>query len=332
MGPERLELSAALSDNVRTRPLLDGTVAPDGVRLLPTRLHPSEMFWRQLRFGDFDVSEMSLSSLLIAVSRGDRRWAALPVYTMRRFFHTGIMVSSGAGIGTPADLRGKRVGVPEYQQTAAIWIRGILEDEFGVKPNEIEWHMERVPERSHGGATGFVPPPGVTVKQIPASTNIGRMLVAGELDAAIIYLRERNLVDRSDVDIASSGKIRPLFADPVAEGRRYFAKTGIYPINHTVVVRRELVERHPWLALNLYTAFVAAKEVGLGVAAEVLASYSDVGGSPFPADLVANDPMPYGFATTLPILRTVADYVYNQGLMQRRVKPEELFAESATGV
>ena len=123
---------------------------------------------------------------------------------------------------------------------------------------DIEWFMERNPDKSHGGATGFMAPTGVRVNQIPPTTDMGEMLVRGELDGALHYLPERNLVDRSRVDV--SGVTRYLFPDPAAEGRRYFAKTGLFPINHTVVVRRSLLESHPWIALNLYSAFVAAKE------------------------------------------------------------------------
>ena len=155
MTAPHLELSIALSDNERTRPLLEGRVAPQGIKLVPTMVHPSEMFWRQLRFAEFDVSEMSMSSLIIAVSRGDTRWVAIPVFTMRKFFHTSIIVRTDSGIAVPADLRGKRIGVPEYQQTWAIWSRGILQHEFDVHARDIEWFMERNPDKSHGGATGF---------------------------------------------------------------------------------------------------------------------------------------------------------------------------------
>ncbi len=193
----RLPLSIALSDNPNTRPLIDGAVKAEGIDLTATVLHPSEMFWRQLRFAEFDVSEMSMSSLLISTARGPTPWVALPVFTTREFFHTRILVRADSGIASPADLKGKRVGVPEYQQTAAIWGRGVLENEFGVHPRDMAFFMERPAGKSHGGATGFKPPAGVTVHQIPASTNIGEMLISGELDATLLYLTDRNLVDRS---------------------------------------------------------------------------------------------------------------------------------------
>ncbi|MDA0240576.1 MAG: PhnD/SsuA/transferrin family substrate-binding protein, partial [Proteobacteria bacterium] len=139
MSRTTLDLSIALSDNARTRPIVEGRVQPQGIRLTPTVVHPSEMFWRQLKYGDFDISEMSLASFFVAVSRGETDWMALPIYTMRMFFHTGIQVRADSGIKKPADLKGKKVGVPEYQQTSAIWSRGILQHEFGVHPKDIEW-------------------------------------------------------------------------------------------------------------------------------------------------------------------------------------------------
>src|SRR5712692_11668951 len=169
---------------------------------------------------------------MMAKAKGDDRFVGIPVFTTRRFFHTGILVRKDASIDAPGDLKGRRVGVPEYQQTAALWARGILQHEFGVSPTEMEFWMERVPTHSHAGATAFKPPPGVTIRQIPAEKNIGSMMLAGELDATLHYITHHNLVDRSKADLDNHPDIKPLFADPVAEGIRYYRKTGIYPINH----------------------------------------------------------------------------------------------------
>lgn len=326
---ETLNLSIALSDNERTRPIAQGRFQPQGVRLIPTVVHPSEMFWRQLKFGDFDISEMSLSSLFIATARGDRNWVALPIYTSRSFFHTNILVRADRGIAHPQDLRGKRVGVPEYQQTAALWSRGILEHEFGVPARDIEWFMERGPDKSHGGATGFQPPPGVRLNQIPPSTNIGEMLVSGELDATLLYLNNRNLVDRSTLDLSAHEVIQPLFPDKSAETRRYYAKTGIYPINHAVVIKRSLHERHPWLALNLFHAFVAAKKEVERDTAETLQSYFDTGLiDPAGRQGLQADPKGYGMKASRKVIETIAQYLHEQGLTERRIAVEEVFAPS----
>jgi 4,5-dihydroxyphthalate decarboxylase len=247
---------------------------------------------------------------------------------MREFFHTRILVRTDR-ISAPADLKGKRVGVPEYQQTAAIWGRGVLAHEFGVQPSDIEWFMERPPDKSHGGATGFAPPPGVKLNHIPPATNIGEMLVRGELDATLLYLTHANLVDRSRIDLSRHPDIRPLFADHAAEARRYYAKTGLYPINHTVVVRRSLVERHPWIALNLFSAFLAAKNQIAGHADEYLLPFFSVGllGDDVKRALAA-DPMAYGIKAARPVLETIAAYVHEQGLSARRVQLDEIFAPS----
>jgi 4,5-dihydroxyphthalate decarboxylase len=325
----RLELSAALSLNARTLPLLTGAVAPQGVELLATALHGSEMFWRQLKFAEFDISEMSCASLMIATSHGPTNWVAIPVFTTRIFFHTGVLVRTDANINVPADLNGKRVGVPEYQQTAANWARGILKDEFGVDPRTIEWYMERPPAQSHGGSTAFKPPPGINLKYIDPATNIGNMLAGGSLDATLLYLNTANLVDRSRLGLGSRSDIRTLFPDPKAEARRYFAKTGIYPINHTVVIRRSVLEKYPWLALNLYSAFAEVKERLARQRADDLAPWLETGivDSGLSAGL-DRDPLAYGLRATRPVLETLARYVHDQGLTNRVVGLEEIFAKS----
>src|SRR6202049_4127046 len=257
----KLQLSLAITSNPRTWPILDGSVKPDGIELVPTILHPSEMFWRQLRFADFDLSEMSVSSLMMARAGGDDRWLGLPIFTTRKFFHTEILVRRDAGINTPADLKGKRVGVPEYQQTAALWTRGVLQHEFGVQPKDMEFWMERTPEKSHGGATGFKPPPGVVVHQVPGDSSLGAMMLAGELDATVHYLSGRNLVDRSRADLAHHPDFKYLSPSPAAEGSRDYRKTGIFPINHQAVVRLDIYEKEPWVVLNLLKAFNKANYI-----------------------------------------------------------------------
>ena len=328
MTAEKLELSIALSENENTRAILDGRIAPDGIKLHATALHPSEMFWRQLKFAEFDVSEMSMSSLTIATARGPTQWVAIPVFTTREFFHLRALVRVASGIKEPADLKGKRVGVPEYQQTAAIWGRGVLQHEFGVHPREIQWFMERTPETSHGGSTGFKPPDGVTIHQIPPTTNIGEMMVRGELDATLLYLTNNNLVDRSRIDLAKDARFKPLF-DRAAEARRYYAKTGIYQINHGMVIRRSLFERYPWAALNIYNAFAKARAEVIRARDNALHRHYEPGliGDDVRRALAA-DPMVYGVKANRKVLETITQYVHEQGLTARRVGLEEMFAPS----
>jgi len=322
-----LELSAAFMPNERTAPLLSGRVQPEGITLLTTPLHASEMFWRQLKFAEFDISEMSMSSLVIATANGPTDWVALPIFSMRQFFHTSVLVRAGAGIEKPADLRGKRIGVPEYQQTWAVWSRGIFADEFGVQPKDNVWYMERTPEHSHGGATGFTAPPGVELHYIPKTTNIGEMMVAGELDATLLYLTSANLIDRSRIDLHARTDMRTLFPDPAAEAQRYYAKTGMFPINHTVVVRRSLLEKHPWVALNIYEAFVRGKELIRQERNARLEPYLATGLLDSAASAaLGRDPMPYGVVAARRELETIARYDYEQGLAKRLVGLDELFA------
>jgi len=326
-GRSVLELSVALSDNPRTRPVIEGRVPFEGLRLVPTIVHPSEMFWRQLRFGDFDVSEMSMSTLTILTSKGNRDWVGLPIYTMRKFFHNEILVRKDSGIKVPADLKGKRVGVPEYQQTAAIWTRGVLQHEFGVQARDMTWWMERNDDKSHGHSSGFKAPPGVSITPVPLNTNLGDMLLKGEIDAIVHYIANNNLVDRSRVDVTADPQIRYLFDDREAESARYFKKTGIFPINHVVVVKRSVYERHPWIALNLYTGFAAAMEQVRKDSLAWMAPYYEMGlVDPNVRRMVSKSPMPYGLKAARPVLETVTQYVHEQGLCERRVALEEIFA------
>lgn len=324
-----IQLSIALDTNPRTRPILDGTVKPDGIDLIPTPLHPSEMFWRQLKFGDFDVSEMSFSSLIRIIATGNDDWVGLPIFTTRSFFHTAILVRRDSGIDTPEDMRGKRVGVPEYQQTAALWARGVLKHEFGVDQTEMTFWMERTPEHSHGGATGFAPPPGVTINQIPPDSSIGDMMLSGELDATLRYIRNPNLVDRSKADLENNPDIEPLFRDRTAEGRRYYAKTGMYPINHGMVIRREIAEKHPWAILNLMKAFNRANDIADAQRMEHVEYHRAAGLISAEAYDALREPLVrHGVRANRQTLETAAQYSLEQGLTPRLIGLEEVFAAS----
>src|SRR6266567_2283943 len=324
-----LQLSLILGNNPRTRPIIDGDVKPDGIDLAITVAHPSEIFWRQLSYEEFDISEMSMSSFLIITAHGDKRWVALPVFTSRMFFHTGSLVRSDSGIEEPQDLKGKRIGVPEYQQTAALWARGVLQHEFGVQPSDMDWWMERTEERSHGGHTGFTAPKGVRFNRIPAEKTMASMLLSGELDASLLYLGERNLVDRSGVDLSGNPAVRTLFPSPAAEGSRYYQKTGIFPINHGMVVKRSLLQEHPWVAINLYKAFAEARDRVAARTRELAGVYFDLGVlPPDKRSALTTDPYPYGIQANRDVLETIAEYSHEQGLTPRVVKLEEVFTPS----
>ncbi len=325
-----LHLSIGMADNPRTRAIFDGRVKPDGIELICTPIHASELFWRQLRFGDFDISEMSISSLMMAVANGDERWVGIPVFTTRRMFQVGTLVRKDRGIDKPADLKGKKLGVPEYQQTAALWTRGFLQHEYGVHPRDIEFWMERNPEHSQGGAVGFKPPRDVKLSYIPNTTNLGEMMVEGKLDGALRYLAgTNNLIDRSTLDLYHHPDFKTLFPDPHAEGVRYYNKTGIYPINHGMIIKREIAEKHPWTVLNIFKAFDAANELAEKERLEAVRYHLETGLLPPEAATALATPLiRHGIQANRKVLECAAQYSFEQGLTPRLMKLEELFAPS----
>ncbi len=326
----RKEISVAFADNARTRPILDGRVQAEGIDLVPSAGNPGDLFWRQLHYGDFDACEMSFSSLMIAKARGDDRFVGLPVFTTRRFFHSHILVRKGSGIEQPQDMKGKRVGVTEYQQTGALWTRGALEHEWGVRSQDMEFFMERMPEKSPGGATGFKAPEGVTIHQIPEDKSIASMMLSGELDAAIHYRGHVNLVNRSHVSLVGHPDIKTLFPDTAAEGARYYGKTGIFPINHGMVIKRELAEKHPWLIINLMKAFNEANAICEAERMHHVEYHIDSGLLPASARAALKTQIVHhGIAANRMTLETAARYSLEQGLTPRLMKLEEVFAENA---
>jgi 4,5-dihydroxyphthalate decarboxylase len=326
----KLRLSLGMSSNPRTRPVFDGRAKADGIELACTQVHVAELFWRQLRSAEFDVSEMSMSSLMMAVAQGDDRFVGLPIFTTRRMFHTAMLVRKDAGIEKPADLKGKRVGVPEYQQTSALWTRGILQHEFGVADTDMEHWMDRQPGRSHRGEVGFSPKPGLKVHQVGGDTNIGEMILNGKLDAVMSYnaARPDNAIDRSTADLANDPKIKPLF-DKATEGQRYYQKTGLYPINHGMVIKREILEKHPWVALNIYKAFEKANEIAERERRDAVDYHLETGLLPPEARKgLASQVLFHGIQHNRKVLETAAQYSHEQGLTPRVMKLEELFAPS----
>ncbi len=326
-----LKLSLAISSNPRTWPIVDGRVKVEGVDFVRTVLGPAEMFWRQLGFAEFDASEMSMSELMMIRARGDDRFVGVPVFTTRRFYHVGILVRKDARIDSPAALKGKRIGVPEYVQTSALWTRGVLENEFGVAPTDLTFFMERVPARSHAGAIGFKPPPGVTINQIPPEKSIGSMMLTGELDACMSYNRRHNdLIDRSSADLENHPDIKPLFPDSAAEAIRYYQATGIYPINHGMVVKRAVLEREPWVVTNLLKAFNQANDIVDRERREHVAYHLETGLVPAAyREPLATRLVKHGLQANRAVLEVAAKYSHQQGLTPRVMKMEELFAPNA---
>jgi 4,5-dihydroxyphthalate decarboxylase len=331
---ERLTLGFISAFNERVEPLMNGTIKVEGVSLIPTYSHPAETFWRQLKFGEFEIAEMSMSSYLIARSQG-ADMIALPAFPSRRLFQTELSYHLDSGITKPADLAGKRLGVAEYQQTAALWIRGILEHDFGVSQYKIHWYMERSEEMSHGGATGFKPPPGISFNRIDKNKSLASTLQQNELDIAHVsspWVLQANALDRSS-RITGKGdwsKIAPLFPDRLAEAARFSKHHGFLPVNHAYIIRGDIHRKHPWLAASLYEGFVRAKALARERLIEQIPA-ALIFGQEYLAmtrELIGDDPFPFGIKANQAMLDTITGYSHDQGLTPRQMKVEELFAES----
>lgn len=318
----RLALTLACGDYDRTLALRTGAVRPDGVDLNVLTLSPEEMFYRMARFREFDVSEFSLSSYTVLRGRGEPL-VAIPVFPSMMFRHSAIFVRSDAGIQEPRDLVDKRVGVPKYHMTAAVWIRGILEDEYGVGSKDIHWF-----EGGEGASVREVDvalPPGIRRELVPGDRNLGDMLVSGELDAFIGARRPAAFA-------GGTGRVRRLFPDFRRVERAYYLKTRIVPIMHTVVLREELARQHPWLPRTLYEAFVEAKRVAYQRLAFTAALPVSLPWLVAEAEdtraLMGDDPFPYGVSRNRKTLDTLAGYTFNQGLAPRRLTVEDMFWDS----
>jgi 4,5-dihydroxyphthalate decarboxylase len=331
---EQLTLSFISAFNERVEPLMNGTIKVDGVSLVPTYSHPAETFWRQLKFGEFEVAEMSMSSFLIARSQG-ADMIALPAFPSRRLFQTELSYHIDSGITKPQDIAGKRLGVAEYQQTAALWLRGILEHDFGVSQYKIHWYMERSEEMSHGGATGFKPPPGISFTRIAGNKSLASTILDNELDVAHVsspWVLQANTLDRSS-RITGKGdwsKIKPLFPDRMAEGARFYKQHGFLPVNHAYIIRGDIHRKHPWLATKLYDGFVRAKALVQEKLTEQIPTALIFGPEYLATtrELIGADPFPFGIKANRAMLDTITSYSHEQGLTPRQMKVEELFAES----
>jgi 4,5-dihydroxyphthalate decarboxylase len=313
----KLRLTLACGPYDRTQALRDGTIAPDGIELTYLDVQAAEIFWRMLQYREFDVSEMSLSNYITLVAQGEAPFVAIPVFPSRVFRHGYIFVNTAKGIERPSDLVGKRGGVPEYSQTAAVYIRGLLEHEYGVKPSQVEWVQGRLSRLAHGL------PPDVRVTAAPPGVELSDLLVRGEID--FLTTGNNPLPFRRGVP-----SVQRLFPNYRALEQDYYRRTRIYPIMHTVVIRRDVYERDPWVAPSLYRAFVAAKEHCYRLLLET--------GSPKASfawlqptieeeqAIIGADWFPYGIAPNRASLEALLQYTHEQGLTERRVRIEELFA------
>lgn len=321
----RLELSLAVCDYDRCRAVIDGRVAVDGCRIIPTAIEPEEAFHRAFKFQEFDVTELSLSSLTMLTSRGESPYVAIPAYVSRLFRHSGIYIRTDRGIDRPEDLKGRVIGLPEYQITATVWIRGILEDEYGVDVRSVKWRQGGLEEAGRTERSRLDLPPDIDLKPIPSDRNLSDMLAAGEIDA-MISARAPSCFLKGAPNVAR------LFPDYRAAEQDYFRRTGIFPIMHVMGVRRSIYERHPWVAVNLLKAFMEAKAVAMYELGQIGHLFASLPWSVYERDqtvaLMGEDFWSYGFTENRKVLDTFLRYHHEQGLSKRLVSAEELFAPS----
>ena len=307
----------------RTLPLALGEVRAQGVDLTYLPMAPEEVFWRMTRHGEFDAAEMSMSSYLVRLARGDTALVAIPVFTSRMFRHSCIWINADAGIRRPEDLKAKRMGVPEYQVTAVVWIRGFLQDDYGVAPSDMRWYRGGLIQPGRVEKLE-IQPPGVELNAIDPTRTLSEMLASGEIDA-LMAPRPPSTYDGDHV--------RRLFPDFRAAEADYYRRTKIFPIMHTVVIRRELLDRHPWLARSLYDALCEAKRRTLRnlvdwPAALVTSLPWQLAETEATQALMGTDFWPYGVEPNRKTLEALARYHHDQGLSERQVSVDEMFAAS----
>jgi 4,5-dihydroxyphthalate decarboxylase len=320
----KLRLSVAMGDYDRTRALLDGRVLIDGVDPVFMTLSPEETFFRAMRQQAFDISELSLSSYLVKSARGASPYVAVPVFLSRAFRHTSIWVRKDR-IHTPQDLKGKRVGVPEYQLTANVWARAILQDDHGVHPRDIAWVRGGIETPGRPEKIGLTLPADVRLDDAPADRTISDMLDTGDIDGFIAPRPPTGAAARNP-------QVRWLFDDPAAAAKDWYRRTGIFPIMHVVGVRQELAEQHPWLPVAVLKAFTQAKAVALHALADTSATKVTL---PFveeqlkaARETLGDDFWSYGVAGNEATLRAFLRHHHAQGLSERELALEELFHAS----
>lgn len=317
-------ITIACGNYDRTQAIKDGVVKVDGCAITYLSLYPEEIFHRAFKFHEFDVSELSFSSYLRTVAAGTSQYIGIPAFVSRIFRHSGIYVRSDAGIRRPEDLRGKRIGVPEYQITAVVWMRGMIQHEYGVKPSEIHWRSGGQEQAGRHERTPLKPIPGLDLQPIGADQTLVGMLRAGELDALFTARAPSSF-------LAGEPHIARLFPDTRAAEIAYYKKTGLFPIMHLVGIRKSLAERYPWLATSVYKAFCEAKAIAMTNLRDVNALLVSL---PFleaetreTAAAMGEDFWRYGVRENLREIEALTGYAHEQGLIDRKVGIEELFAE-----
>ena len=316
-----IPITVAAGDYDRVRALREGRVGIAGCAVSYSTVTANELFVRNLKHQEFDVSEMSFSTYITHKSRNAHHYTAVPVFLSRAFRHSAIFVRSDR-VSSPTGLKGKRVGTPEYLTTMLVWLRGLLSDEYGIAPSDLHWRLGGVEQPStKAGASDQVA--GVEIENIPAGKTLSGMLADGEIDA-IFSARPPSCFERGAPHVGR------LFADTRAVEQAYYKKSGVYPLMHAVGIRNSLVEQHPWMARAVFDAFLKAKELAIAdlqklaafsvtlpwVEAEFRATQAVLG----------KDIWPYGLEENRKAVETLCRYLHEQGFTARRMQVEELFA------
>jgi len=322
----KLRLSLGCWDYDRTRALMDGTVQPDGIDLNYLNMPVEETFFRMLRHREFDVAEMSLSSYVVSLFSEDRPFIAIPVFPSRFFRHSSIYVNLDSGIREPGDLVGKRIGTPEYQMTAPVWIRGILSDEYKVPVDSVLYMTGGEEEPNRPEKLKFDLPANIRVERIGPDKTLAKMLLDGEIDALHTARAPSSFYD-------GSGRVVRLFENYPAVELEYYRRTGIFPIMHCVVIRREVYEQNRWVAQSLFKAFKEAQKKTYQDMHETAANKTML---PWLSAHVeearrelGNDFWSYGFTQNRETIATFLRYHHEQGLSKHLLTPEDLFAPEA---
>jgi 4,5-dihydroxyphthalate decarboxylase len=321
-GTASVHLTLAVCDYDHVRDLTSGVVRADGIMLTPL-VFPSieEITFRFLRNLEWDVSELSFGKYTSLTSQGTPPMVAIPVFPSRVHRHSAIYVRSDRGIKTAKDLNGRTIGIPEWAQTAGIYVRGFLAEDYGVDLASIQWLQAGVNEPGRAEKVELQLPSGIRYAARP-DASLTSMLDSGEVDAVIS-------ARTPDAFKNGSGQVVRLFPDYRAEEERFFKKTAIFAIMHVMTIRRAVFEQHPWIAMNLFKAFDAAKRRALDRVRDFTCARIPLPWAAAMADAIVQaqgpDPYPYGIEESRPTLEAFCRYCHDQGVTAKRMTPEDLF-------
>ncbi len=320
-----LPLSLSVCNYDRTAALFDGRVQIEGCDVYAVPNEPEESFHRAFKYQEFDVTEVSMSSYLMTTARGDAHYVAVPAFVSRLFRHSGIYIRTDRGIKRPEDLKGKTIGLPEYQMTANVWIRGTLEEEHGVHPRDIKWRRGGLEDAGREERATIKLPPEIDLQSVPHDRTLSDMLAKGEIDG-LISARAPSCFLRGAPNVAR------LFPDYPAAEEAYYRKTKLFPIMHAIGIRKSLAEKHPWLAVSVYKAFLKAKALCMHELGQIGHLAVSQPWSVYEHErlqkLMGEDYWSYGAEANKHGLETLARYSFEQGLSVRQVPLDEMFVRS----